>query len=165
MHPPGLEGTFDQVHVVVLEGSVLGLEVDHFSDLPLDYQFGAPETGQLGGVEGGSGCFCDTDCEDAVVFCMNAPATEYLGSHLFAVVADQTAPVVAVAGAHGSTIVAGADDVSVPDDNGAHCFLQAGRPLLEHQTYAEEILVEGGPELADNILVMLWIVQALLLTI
>ena len=148
----------------MVEGAVLGPQKYDLADLALDDEFGTPEAGKFGGVEDGAWGRGDARGEDAVVLGVDATATEHLGPHFGAVVADLAAPVVAVDGTHGSTVVACADDVAVLDNDRAHRLLEAGRPFLQHQADAKEVLVHRWPELPDDVLVVFLLKKGLLLT-
>ena len=158
------EGFLDEVHVVMVEGAVLGLEKDDLADLTLDDELGAPEAGKFGRVEDGSRGRGDPSSENAVVLSVDAAAAEHLDPHFGAVVADLAASIIAVDGAHGSAIIASADDVAVLDNNRAHRLLEAGCPFLQHQADAQEVLVHRWPELPDYVLVVFLLKKGLLLT-
>ena len=158
------EGFLDEVHVVMVEGAVLGPEKDNLADLTLDDELGTPKAGKFGRVEDGSGGRGDPSSENAVVLGVDATAAEHLGPHFGAVVADLATSVIAVDGAHGSAVIASADDVAVLDDDRAHRLLEAGRPFLQHQADAKEVFVHRWPELPDDVLVVLLLKKGLLLT-
>ena len=88
---------------------------------------------------------------------MDAATAQDFSAHFLRVVADFAAAVVAVDRAHRSPVVACADDAFVLHDHRPDRLLQAGGPLLQHQTDAQEVLVDAGPELADYVLVVLWV--------
>lgn len=120
LHLPRFQSFLHQLHVLVLQRTILRTDVDHFFYQPLDYELGAPQAWKFGRVQCSTHSFGYSCSEDTVIFSVNTAAAQHLCAHLLAVVANLATPIIAVDSPHRGSIVSCADDTFVFDDDRAY---------------------------------------------